>query len=234
MEYLESRGIGPNTARKLGLGYVNPDRLLEGWERFAGRLAIPYLNMRNDPVWLKFRATPYLIPEADKMAQQEGSETRLYNTIALSAPGDTLVLCEGEFDVITLTALGLPAVGIPGAGNWKGHFHKALEGWSRVVLFYDSDQAGRDLVKTVRAKMPDIIPLPAPGGHNDIGKAYEAGLGDRIVAMALGKETEHEQEDTEGQPGGGEGRDVHPSPPADASGTEELNGILNPDGRIPF
>ncbi len=207
-EYLESRKIGRGTARALRLGYVDPDDPREGWERFAGRLAIPYLNPKGDAVWIKFRSTPGM-GDAPKYAQQKGEEARLYNTIALTAKSDTLCLVEGEFDAITLTALGIPAVGVPGTGAFKPHMAKALEGWPRTVLFYDNDEngAGEKLLEAVKAKMPDVIPLVAPGGYNDIGDAYEAGLGEAIKALAYGYELErtegHGKEDESGEHIGG-------------------------------
>lgn len=183
-EYLQARGIGPRTAARLRLGYVDPAAPLDGWERFGHRICIPNLNFNGEPVWAKFRA---LDPKAKaKYAQQAGAESRLFNTLALSAPGDTIILAEGEFDVLTLTALGLPAVGIPGVTNWKSHFHRCFDGYGRIVLFYDDDEPGRDLVKHVRGKLPDLIPIAAPGGHNDVSDAFMAGHGEAIRALALG------------------------------------------------
>lgn len=230
-EYLTGRGIGEKTAGRLRLGYVSPDAPPEGWERYAGRLAIPYVNAKSEVVWIKFRSTPETKPdfkgEVDKYAQEPGGQTRLYNTQALSATGDTLALCEGEFDVITLTALGIPAVGIPGASSWKTWFNRCLQGWGRIVLFYDDDKAGRELVKTVKGKIPDVVPVAAPGGHNDVNEAYMAGLGDRIVALAKGEDEDHEPERA-GQEEGGDERSAVVSQQAEAD-------YLRPDvGAIPY
>ena len=186
--YLESREIGRRTVGALRLGYVDPNDPEVGWEQVAGRLAIPYLNYNGDPVWVKFRD---LTGTADnKYAQQAGGETRLYNLRALSVSGDTLVLCEGEFDTITMTALGIPAVGIPGANNWKAHHYRILQGYSRYVMFYDDDKPGRELVKTVRAKLPDVIPVAPPGGFHDVSEAYVAGKADDIRRLVKGDHDE--------------------------------------------
>jgi DNA primase len=265
-EYLEGRKIGRGTARALRLGYVDPSNPREGWERFAGRLAIPYLNPKGDAVWIKFRATHITNPNAKgdviKYAQQKGEEARLYNTIALTAKSDTLCLVEGEFDAIVLTALGIPAVGIPGAGAFKPHMAKALEGWPRTVLFYDNDPEGKNgkrpgeaLLEAVKAKMPDVIPLVAPGGYNDIGDAYEAGLGEAIKALAYGYELErptderrteedaHEYDGTTGRPATAvevsPATDVapgeHPAEPAgDGQPFNRYDGISNPDSEPPL
>lgn len=212
------------------LGFVDPDDPPEGWKRYAGRIAIPYLNVKGDPVWVKFRATPGLTPDgADKYAQEPGGGTPLFNTRALSAPGDILVLCEGEFDTITLSALGLPAVGIPGANNWKSHFPRCLQGWDRIVMFYDDDKPGRDLVKLVKKQMPDIIPMSPPGGHHDVGEAYEAGLGEAIVALARGIESEQDHdsraEEAPAPEAGATAADINPA---------GFNGLDHPESEPPF
>lgn len=241
-EYLESRKIGRGTARALRLGYVGPENPREGWERFAGRLAIPYLNPKGDVVWLKFRSTPGM-GDVPKYAQQKGEEARLYNTIALTAKSDTLCLVEGEFDAIVLTALGIPAVGIPGAGAFKPHMAKALEGWPRTVLFYDNDknEAGERLLEAVKAKMPDVIPLVAPGGYNDIGDAYEAGLGEAIKALAYGYTLEENHEQREEAEGSGVRASLGPGAegaeagtPGDGEPFNRYDGISNPDAEPPF
>lgn len=213
--YLDSRGIGPRTVERLRLGYVSLEDPPEGWERHAGRIAIPYINAKGEVVWIKFRATPELGPDVDKYSQEPGGGTRLYNTQALSAPGDILVLCEGEFDVITMTALGIPSVGIPGVKNWKTYHHRCLQGWSRIVQFADDDEAGRNLAKRVKAEIPDLIIASPPGGHNDVNEAYVAGLGDRLVVLARGEEYESDEVEPESE-------------------SQNLNGIASPDGAIPY
>lgn len=215
--YLEDRGIGAKTARAHRIGYVSPDDPVEGWERFAGRICFPYLNFEKQPTWAKFRATPGMGDVKAKYAQQEGGRARLFNVQALSAPGDTLCLAEGEMDVVTLTALGLPAVGVPGATQWKPYMSRCLDGYRRVVLFYDDDDAGRGLVKSIRSKMPDVIPVAAPGGFKDIGEAYENGYGDAIRALAYGTE-----------------RKMTTSAPSEPEAVRGLDGISSPDEEPPF
>lgn len=249
-EYLESRGIGARTAAAHRVGYVDPERPLEGWERFAGRISLPYLNLNKEPTWAKFRAQPGMGDVKAKYAQQEGGRGRLFNVQALAAPGDLICLTEGETDVMTLTALGIPAVGVPGARAWKSYMSRCLDGYSRVVLWYDDDMKphptkpgkfispGKDLVAAIREKMPDVIPLAAPGGHNDVNDAYRAGLGDAIRRLAYGiEDTDNDDRPRLGTPsrleapgvqeGGGPGDDPDPTP-------NRFDGISNPAGPVPF
>jgi hypothetical protein len=189
-EYIESRGIGARTAAAHRIGYVSPDALVEGWERFAGRICIPYLNVNKEPVWAKFRANPLVREFKAKYAQQEGGRGRLFNLPALNHPGDLICLAEGELDVMTLTALGIPAVGVPGSKHWRAYMKRCLDGYGRVVLFYDDDEngAGKALVAAVKASIPDVIALAAPGGYNDLNDAYTNGFGDAIRRLAYGEE----------------------------------------------
>lgn len=227
-EYLAKRGIGRRTAERLKLGYVSRTAPPEGWERFAGRVAIPYINVKGDVVWIKFRSGPETPEGEDKYAQHAGGSTRLYNVQALNSPGDILVLVEGEADTWTGTALGLPTIGIPGANNWQEHFHRCLQGWGRVVMFYDDDKPGRDLVGRVKSKMPDVVPLAAPGGHHDLNEAYVAGLGDSIVALARGEDHEAEEQVEEGVP------DQRAAVRPDAGSPTGYNGLGPNPGDPPF
>lgn len=202
------------------LGYVSPDTAPDGWQRYAGRISFPYINAKGDVIWLKFRSGPETPPEADKYAQEPGGGVHLYNTQALRAPGDLLALVEGEMDTVTGTALGIPTVGIPGVGGWEDYFPRCLQGWGRVVMFYDNDKPGRGLVKLIKKSMPDIIPLAPPGGHHDLNEAFVAGLGPQIVALARGEEQDHGEEEAGDDPG--------------AVRTGNVNGISNPDGDIPY
>lgn len=246
--YVEGeRGIGPRTAQAHRLGYV-PEGV-EGWDRFAGRVAIPYLNLNKEVIHFKFRA---LDDAHVKYAQQKGNgESRLFNLQALGAASDTLVLCEGEFDVITLTHLHLPAVGIPGAYKFAKHWPRALQGWNRVILFYDDDEAGQKLVDRVMPNMPDVIPLTAPHGAKDLNEAFQAGHGEAIRAVALGLERERDEYNehgggSESQPSHGEDAEGPQAEPdqgtVDHDGTDGrpdggnrgFDGISNPDGPVPF
>jgi hypothetical protein len=67
---------------------------------------------------------------------------------------------------------------------------RCLDGYGRVVLFYDDDEngAGKALVAAVKASIPDVIALAAPGGYNDLNDAYTNGFGDAIRRLAYGEE----------------------------------------------
>lgn len=199
----EARALGREAVERLRLGFV-PDigpgltrDGFEGFERFAGRLAIPNLNYNGDVVGVKFRA----ISDAHKGPKYDGppGTLRLYNLQALRRVTDTLVLCEGEIEAGTWTHLGVPAVAIPGANNWKDHHRLLFEGIPRVVMVYDDDEIfdeksgkfrrpGLDLAKKVLKDLEQnaatgAVALAPPAGCKDANEALVAGHGKDLVMM---------------------------------------------------
>lgn len=184
VEYLESRAISPATAREFRLGYVATDDT-PGFERFQGRLAIPNICASGHVVGIKFRDLSG--DDARKYDQPAGQQPRLFNTRALVTDADAIVITEGEMDTITLGQLGVPAVAVPGANNWIEERHwRLFEGFRRVVLFRDNDDAGNELVKKVlKSDLPCHV-IGAPHGCKDVSEAHMAGYDTEIVALVEG------------------------------------------------
>ena len=164
--YLSSRGFGPAVAGTFRLGVVR--RPIEGHERFFGRLCIPYLTRAGvvnisfrclKPHLCKLEGCPKYLPVMD------GMERNLFNVNDLFAEGDYLAVCEGELDAISLSSAGIPAVGIPGATNWKKHWRRALEDHPIIYAVGDGDEAGATfnakLMREARA-----IPVKMPQGED--------------------------------------------------------------------
>lgn len=155
MEYLAGRGLSSRSIETLRLGVVRSP--LAGDDRYAGRLAIPYIGPRGNVYDLRYRCIEdHDCKEADcpKYLGYPDVKTRMYNVQALKAPTDYLLLTEGELDAATLVECGWPAVGIPGANAWHPHYSRMLSGFSRIVLIADGDDAGRKLASTVSRALP--------------------------------------------------------------------------------
>jgi DNA primase len=141
-EYLIHRGLDLEVAREIRLGVV--DNPLPGQEQFFGRLAIPYLTPTG-PVDIRFRS---LGPEEPKYMGMPGTQTRMYNIRALHEAGDSIAVCEGEIDAITLHyKCGVPAVGVP---------------FETIYVFADGDQPGSDFAKSLSKEMQNVIVLQMP------------------------------------------------------------------------
>jgi hypothetical protein len=82
-----------------------------------------------------------------------------------------LWLCEGEPDAVRAWSLGLAAVGVPGAGNWRTEWAPRFTA-RRVVVCFDGDEAGRsgarraaqDLANAgIDARIVDLHPSTSDG-----------------------------------------------------------------------
>lgn len=185
--------LGALTARRFQLGVV--DEPAPGDERFTGRLCIPYLT-RAGVLGLKFRCIALASdPEHSckaakhpKYDQPHGQPQRLYNTAACFSVGDVLGVCEGELDAITATEhLGIPAIGVPGATQWKNdgwHWQLALRDFGTVVIFGDGDEPGKNLATQIAADAGSATRVViCPDGH-DINSMVVAGRGDELRRKA--------------------------------------------------
>jgi DNA primase len=164
--YLVQRGITKEVAHTYRLGgVVEP---LVGDEEFTGRLSIPYIT-RTGVIDIRYRA---LAPDqTPKYLSRTGSQIRLYNVSALLKPSETIAICEGEIDAITMDALvGVPAVGVPGSNSWRDHFRLLFEDYSQVLVMCDGDQAGREFGKRIAGEITGatIIHMPEGTDVNDV------------------------------------------------------------------
>src|SRR5215207_5214109 len=86
---------------------------------YEGRSAvrIPYLGPSGELLATRFQ----IALEGDRFRWKMGSKPQLYGLNRLSAARDAghVVLVEDEADVLTFWRHDIPALGIPGAGNWR-------------------------------------------------------------------------------------------------------------------
>lgn len=166
--WLEARGVDLEHARSRGLGVVRDP--LPGHEPAEGYLAIPYLTNAG-PVNINFRCIQdhncKEIPNHSKYWRRKGSGVNLYGVQSAAWADDWIVVTEGEIDALIWQQIGVPALGVPGAENWKDYWANLLEDFSRVYLAEDGDKAGKDLwiamsehidqgnTMVVRMRMPD-------------------------------------------------------------------------------
>lgn len=185
-QYLSDRGIARATAVRHRLGYSGATEPIPGLERFRNHICIPNMALDGHVVGLKFRA---LDPSADKKYDQpHGNPARAYNVRALHDAGDVLCVTEGEFDTMILGQLGLHSIGFPGNSAFKRHHASLLEGFPRVVLFKDDDDAGDLLEKKIRDLAPEVpLLMVLPPGGKDVNDSFLAGHGDDLVRLAHGR-----------------------------------------------
>jgi DNA primase len=62
------------------------------------------------------------------------------------------------------TQAGFSAVGLPGANNWKPFYGRVLADWSKILLFCDGDNAGREMAKSLSRELDNVFPVFMPEG----------------------------------------------------------------------
>jgi len=172
LSYLQERGISPQVASTYQLGSVVEPSV--GHEHAVGMLSIPY-RTPSGVVGIKFRridgGTPkYLWPTGQKIG--------LFNVQDLHKSSDTIAICEGEIDTIILSGcVGIPSVGVAGVSQWKAHFPKLFEPYTKILIFADNDvkedgrNPGQELAKRIKEDLPAAIVVGLPG-NEDVNDLY--------------------------------------------------------------
>ena len=184
--YLAGRGIVPQAAQQLGLGYASghglrdwlrqagfdDQRILssglvrEQRERFQGMIVVPELiGWRVH--WLAGRS---IWPEVSPRFQALPGPKPVLGLRRLDRQSPWIVVAEGLFDWLLLTAWGLPACAALGAQGMD-KLASSLQGRPRVFLAFDADEAGHAAANEVAgllgAHRAVIVDLPQ--GVCDVG-----------------------------------------------------------------
>ena len=184
-EYLASRGIGFNTAVRLGLGYAPGSGLREalesdgftaerlrdsglfmerGAERFSGMVVVP--DASGGLVrWLVGRA---IDPDRTPRFQALPGPKPVLGLGRLGPAPTWAVVAEGVFDWLALAGWGIPAVSALGTQGME-RVAASLRGCPRVFLAFDSDEAGLDATE----RLADLLGrrsalLTLPQGVGDV------------------------------------------------------------------
>lgn len=140
-EFLETRGLSHSTVARFRLGYVGVpavgERARIGGHPVQGTLTLPYEDGIGRVRQIRYRP---LYPCPDKYITVAGEKAHLF---AVRAADNTVChVAEGEIDAMSLWQVGLRAVGVPGANNWKPEWRWLFRNCSKVVLCLDPDDSG--------------------------------------------------------------------------------------------
>jgi DNA primase len=192
-EYLRSRGIGAQIAGTYRLGVLrNP---LLGHEQFKDRLAIPYITphgivtfsfrclkdhvCKDTVLWVDSKGREHFCP---KYRAPEGMERTLYNVLDFKKETDTIYICEGEIDALTLSSCGFAAVAIPGVKQWKPFFTRCFLDYQQIYVVADGDEAGYRLGAFLSTEIKARAVRPPKG--QDVNSIFSKG-GSRAVQQWL-------------------------------------------------
>ena len=185
--YLASRGVGPDAAARLGLGYSPGGGLRQvleslgfsekrirdsglfmerGAERFAGMVVVP--DVSGGLVrWLAGRAVD---PDRTPRFQALPGPKPVLGLGRLGPAPAWAIVAEGLFDWLAITGWGLPAVAALGTQGVE-RVASALRGCPRVFLAFDGDDAGREATErllTLLGRRAAAVGLPP--GVGDVGE----------------------------------------------------------------
>ena len=187
LEYLASRGLCPDAALRLGLGYapgyglrqalessgfsekrIQDSRLFmeRGTERFAGMVIVPDV-VGGLVRWLAGRAIDTNV--TPRFQALPGPKP----VLGLGCLGPTpswTVLAEGLFDWLALAQWGIPAVAALGTQGME-KMAGSLGGCPRVFLAFDNDDAGREASDRLGGLLgPRAAIVRLPQGVGDVAE----------------------------------------------------------------
>jgi len=177
--YAEEKQLPEGFLRGLGL------RDVTYMDKPAAR--IPYPDEEGREVTVRFRVA---MDGTEKFRWRSGDKPLPYGLGLLeeARKASHVVLVEGESDCHTLWHHEIPALGIPGANNWRDGWATYLDGIEKVYAVIEPDQGG----ETLREKLTecevirDRLYLVALGKHKDpsgLHLADSEGFGERFEAV---------------------------------------------------
>lgn len=151
--WLHRRGLTNDTIKAHRLGFVQTDAT-GSLAKFQGCISIPYFNGPRDQVTgMAFRRPEGQQPKYDRLK----GPASLFNLTATEEP--RVYITEGEFDAMVLGQLGLAAVGVPGATNFRPSWKYLFRDCESAVLVFDGDEAGQKGAMRVANALRSIVPV---------------------------------------------------------------------------
>jgi hypothetical protein len=168
------------TAEKLRAWHAHEIPAGHAPEAPYGGIAIPYRTREGDLHTIQYRLTKEKVNGVARFKWRTGDTRILYGLWRLPEWGDadTLYLCEGTSDTWTLWHAELPALGIPSATTWESEWWREVEGFQRIVLIPDNDEAGENLAREIAKTCPDhlrerVQVLQLPNGIKDANELWQ-------------------------------------------------------------
>ena len=150
--------------------YINKRCISESTLKYAdvkednkGNIVFVYKNELGEHITNKYRPARKINKDKKELKMWFESETNI-NTLYLMDKADItkpLVICEGEFDALSLIEAGYKnSVSVPTgckSTEWITTNWTWLEQFEEVILWYDNDEAGKEGVKEVFNRLPNKV-----------------------------------------------------------------------------
>ena len=152
IDYINKRKISLNTINYADIKTDNNDNIV-----------FKYKNEIGEHISNKYRPARKVSKEKKELKMWFEKDTNI-NTLYLMDKAnfnEALVICEGEFDALSLIEAGYKnVVSVPTgckSTEWSNTNWDFLEKFNEVILWYDNDQAGKDGAKEVFNRLPNNI-----------------------------------------------------------------------------
>jgi DNA-binding transcriptional ArsR family regulator len=135
---------GYSEEKKLPIDFLRGLGLKEVTYLDKPAVRIPYPDERGHEVAVRFRTS---LDGTQKFRWRSGDKPRPYGLGLLveARKADYVVVVEGESDCHTLWYHEIPALGIPGASNWRDGWATYLDGIEKIYAVIEPDQGGDTL-----------------------------------------------------------------------------------------
>ena len=181
-EYISKRCISENTIK-----YANVK------EDNKGNIVFIYKNEIGEHITNKYRPARKINKDKKELKMWFESDTNI-NTLYLMDKADItkpLVICEGEFDALSLIEAGYKnAVSVPTgckSTEWITTNWTWLEQFEEIILWYDNDEAGKEGVNEVFNRLPNkVVKIVYSDICNDINEILYK-FGKSVVLKQLEK-----------------------------------------------
>ena len=172
--YAEAKGLPVEFLQKQGIRT----------QRYQGAPAVrmAYRDEAGQETAVRFRIALQKAEDGDdRFRWRTGSKAGLYGLWRLEAIKEAgyVVLVEGESDAQTLWYHDVPALGVPGAGTWKGEWAGCLDGLESIYAVIEPDGGGeafRDKLAATNA-IKDRLYLMRLDKYKDVSALYLADRG---------------------------------------------------------
>jgi putative DNA primase/helicase len=154
-------------SKRLPLDFLTSDEVgLQDWEwRGVEAIEIPYMDEEGRVVLSRYRINLKATKGSPAIVSRKGDKAMLYGLHWLEDAREAgyAMLCEGESDCHSAWYRNIPALGVPGVGNWKKEWASYLEGLERILVLVEPDRGEtlwRDLndTRALRGRLGRIDP----------------------------------------------------------------------------
>ncbi len=162
-------------AKRLPVAFLKSLGLSDIFIQGTPVVRIPYFNEDGSDGPARFR---WSLSGKRKFTWRKGSKPQLYGLFRLQEARDAgyCVLVEGESDVHTLLFHGIPALGVPGAANWReDRDAPRLDGIEEIYVVIEPDRGGEGLQRWLqRSRIRQRVRVLRLPGFKDPSEMYLA------------------------------------------------------------